>query len=148
MQARPLLGLLVVVLAGCAEPVGVRPPEVRRVHERGFRTEAAVPSDAPRAARSAGALDRTAPGAVLLLEGWVRSPDERVIVVTDPKAEVVSSRRVLRRDAAAAVGSVRADLGFKIILRTSSRRACVLSRARDGSVSVLAGSDPVWCPAR
>ena len=110
-----------------------------------------TPDAAPVASRVEGSLDFVSAGDVAFVEGWASEPDATLLLVTDPLADVINETRVVRSDAAAALGrSARPGLGFRLTLRGLGgplAKFCVLARDPAGVVSVLRGSDSGWCPA-
>lgn len=87
-------------------------------------------------------------GGTALLEGWVDSPDARLVVVSEQPAELLSVRRFERPAEAAEAGPLSPDSAFRLILRSQAaplERVCVLA-VTPGGEAVLGGSDSSLCP--
>ena len=136
---------------GCVETAPGLPEPQLAQGAQSYRVTVGPASMSVGGATTTGALDGVRPGPSSTLDGWAPAEAGELVVITGSDFEVVSQRRFRRPDAAAALGAPeRADLGFRLVLRSDDpvERACVLFRASAGGSApvVLAGSDRSLCP--
>jgi hypothetical protein len=133
------------LLTACVQPTTgplVAPVQSGR---DGFRVRVVTTAPAAVSAGGGGYLDRFSPGSVAVVEGWSRSEDATLVVVTPVPAQLIGERRYLRRD----VDRSHPDVGFRLVLRSrvgNIARVCVLAQGRDGQVQVMQHSDRALCP--
>lgn len=154
MRTTRVAGLLALALAatGCVEAAPGAPLSVRATGAAPYVVRTILPGEAvPAADRVGGSVDALTGGRVVSVAGWVPAESGELVVVGDQPLVVLSQRRLLRPDAAAALGDPsHPALGFRLVLRSQggpSERICVLARTPlDAPVTRLAQSDPTLCP--
>lgn len=143
-----LAPLVLLVGTGCVEATTGPTSAPPRAPGPPFHVLVTTPGSAPPPHGAGGAVDRVTPGAVTVAEGWAPERDAELILVMPAGSSLVNARRELRPDAAAAVGSPDAGLGFRVTVRINGDPSalCVLARRGD-DVRRLAGGDGRTCPA-
>jgi hypothetical protein len=144
------LAFVALAAAACVEPTVGATQALPRAAGPVFSARVAVPAAAPHATLVGGSVDGFEPGQVAYVVGWAPSEGAKLIVVAEGQVELMDPRRLVRPDAAAAVGDPKhARLGFRFFVRSRTGavdRVCVLAQLPDGDVAMLAGSDKTLCP--
>lgn len=153
-MSRPLIvvALVVATTSACVQAVpGISFPAVATGAAPYVVTTLVAGTGVPTTERPGGSVDAFVAGRTITVEGWAPGEGGELLVVADRPLTLVSQRRLLRPDAASALGDPQHPaLGFRLVLRSPSGpvdRVCVLAKTPAGApVTRLALSDAALCP--